>query len=104
MWFIPLILAAIQGAAGYDQAQDQNKYNAQQQKLANDASHREALARAIKAKTTLRNPDPLAPFDPSETQTIQGVAQAGQAVNWGNMGGAAADSMGGLSAGVYSAD
>jgi hypothetical protein len=105
MFFIQLLLAAIQtGASLYNKNKEQQYQNDVQGDEQTQAK-RTAIAKAVRTRTAQVGPmSPVKKPDLATADTIGGVAQAAQSVKWGNMGGAAADSMGGLSAGVYSAD
>jgi hypothetical protein len=105
MWFIPLILAAIQTGASLYNKNKERQYQNDVQGDEQTQAKRNAIANAVRTRTAQVGPmSPVKKPDLATADTIGGAAQAAQSVNWGNMGGAAADSMGGLSAGVYSAD
>jgi hypothetical protein len=81
-----LLLGAAQLAAALSKQQQEKSYKEQQYQDEVMSNRRSAIERSLKKPSYLRQPDPTRPLDTTMLDTIGGVAQAGQAVNWKAMG------------------
>ena len=109
MWFIPLILAAVQAGSSIYKANQEKKAEDAQAVQDRQTNFSNAIKRNINYSGGLRNPDPIGKPNTTTADTIGGVAQAAQSFKWGGGSsdggiGSGGSSDGGIGSGAYSAD